>query len=267
MKLRIITGVILALFMLGVLLFASEPFFTGLTALIVILAAWEWSGLMRLPTLPQRLGYVAIVVLLLLLSNFVSPRGLMLGASFGWIAALILMLLYSYGRVFTAVYWVGFVGIFVLVPFWVGLNVLRTMQSGQYVVLFLVILVAAIDTGGYFVGSFFGRTRIAEKLSPSKSFEGLLGGIVLAFIFSVIYLAIAGVAVWHHWVLILGVVLLISVFSLAGDLFESMFKRMARVKDSSNILPGHGGILDRIDGYTAAVPIFTCLLFTLGYLY
>jgi len=107
----------------------------------------------------------------------------------------------------------------------------------------------------------------SPKISPKKTIEGLIGGVIFAFIVALIFLAAVGELVYLAWWSILGLILILAFFALLGDLFESMIKRMAQVKDTSDILPGHGGVLDRIDSYTAAVAPLVFILSLVGYVY
>lgn len=129
--------------------------------------------------------------------------------------------------------------------------------------LYVVILVWLADTGGYFAGKKYGKTPLAKEISPNKTWEGVGGAIVLGGIWSIIAysLDLSGSISLSSWLLLSLAVLLISI---VGDLFESVFKRFHKVKDSGNFLPGHGGMLDRIDSLIAAVPVFVSGLFLLG---
>jgi phosphatidate cytidylyltransferase len=134
---------------------------------------------------------------------------------------------------------------------------------GPQQLLFVMILVWLADTGGYFAGKRWGKTPLAKAISPNKTWEGVAGAIVLGGIWTLIgyEIGISGSISWPQWLLLSISVLLISI---VGDLFESLFKRCHNIKDSGNLLPGHGGMLDRMDSLIAAVPVFTAGLFLLG---
>jgi phosphatidate cytidylyltransferase len=123
-------------------------------------------------------------------------------------------------------------------------------------VMFALCLIWAADSGAYFIGKYFGKHKLAVKISPKKTVEGLLGGILFAFVTALIFALIAKVP-FNKWLYWSGLVLITVLFSVLGDLFESMLKRRANVKDSGSLVPGHGGVLDRIDSLTAALPVFT----------
>jgi phosphatidate cytidylyltransferase len=144
----------------------------------------------------------------------------------------------------------------VLVPTWIALIYVRLQPSGAYLVLLLMLVVALADSGGYFAGRRFGKHKLAPAVSPGKTWEGFAGGLLAN-------LALAtGLALALHlnWLLVICVIVPTSLISVLGDLLESMVKRHAGVKDSGAILPGHGGILDRVDGITAGAPVFALAL-------
>lgn len=134
---------------------------------------------------------------------------------------------------------------------------------GPQQVVFVMVLVWLADTGGYFAGKKWGKTPLAKAISPNKTWEGVAGALVLGGIWAFIGygLGISGSVSLPQWLFLSFIALLISI---VGDLFESLFKRSHNVKDSGNLLPGHGGMLDRIDSLIAAVPVFTSGLFLLG---
>jgi len=144
-------------------------------------------------------------------------------------------------------------GMLVLVPAWVALSKLHTATAqGPQLVLFLLLLVVAADVGAYFTGRRFGRRKLAPQVSPGKTWEGVAGGLIAAGAMAVPGIAWPGVSVGPCMVLCVAVV----AASVVGDLTDSLFKRHAGLKHSGHLLPGHGGVLDRIDSVTAAAPLF-----------
>ncbi|MGO1794033.1 MAG: phosphatidate cytidylyltransferase, partial [Oceanisphaera sp.] len=119
------------------------------------------------------------------------------------------------------------------------------------------------DTGAYFAGKAFGKRKLCPNVSPGKTLEGMLGGVVAATVLAVIVTQSVNLAPGHSQVLLIASVVAVLA-SVLGDLTESMFKREAGLKDSGNILPGHGGIMDRIDSLTAALPVFVVVVWLLG---
>lgn len=265
LKQRIITGVILiTLVFAGIRFLPTELF--GLFSLVFIvgLGAWEWAGLTGC-YLPEKrmLGTMMILAASIPLVFLPLSTVLVLWVSVPvWSLALLALAVYPRNAGFYKRHALPMriLGIFVLLPAWYALFKLHGMQDlgvpGYWYVFYLISLVALADTAAYFTGRLLGRTRLAPALSPGKTREGLSGAILLTTGWA------AASAWWlqlpqDKWiwfiVLSMGVVLL----SVAGDLFESLLKREAGVKDSGQLLPGHGGVLDRIDSIVAAAPLFT----------
>ncbi len=148
---------------------------------------------------------------------------------------------------FASIVWQYLVGIMVFVPCFVGLIEIQEKFGARFL-LYLLMIVCAADIGAYFSGRLWGKHSLAPQISPKKTLEGVLGGLLLALLVAVICDA--------HSVSFLMLVVVTCLWSVIGDLFESMLKRQAGVKDSGKLLPGHGGMYDRIDSLTAAIPIF-----------
>ena len=204
----------------------------------------------------QVLGSLGLMILAAPLLVVAMPISQILWVSIP-VWASILVALFTYAR-YTGCYkqkakLMRILGVFVLIPAWFALFRLHMMDF-RYV-LYLIGLIALADTAAYFTGKKFGRTKLAPALSPGKTREGFLGAVVMTSIWAMIglfWLALpAGISV--SFVLLSMFVVCMSV---AGDLFESLLKREAGVKDSGQLLPGHGGILDRVDSMLAAAPLF-----------
>jgi len=148
------------------------------------------------------------------------------------------------------------VGILVIVPAWAALTTLHaSCERGPILTLMLLVVVWLADSGAYFAGRQWGKTKLAPAISPGKTREGVYGGLLSSLVFA----AVAGglYSGSFRWTLMYMLVAGIAVmFSVAGDLLESLMKRHSGIKDSGNIIPGHGGIFDRIDGLVAAAPMF-----------
>lgn len=267
MKQRIVTGICAGLILLGILFFTSTHFFLGFTTLIMLFAAWEWGALCSFKAIKARILYVVIILIMLWLSTLISNYHLMYVATIWWLVAFIITILFLLGYEIHRPVVVAIIGVLVLVPTWSAINILRVSAEGTWLIFFFILIVGALDSGAYFVGTWMGETKLAPSISPKKTIEGLIGGIVLALIIAYVFLAMVKPLQPENWLIILGTVLLLAFFALLGDLFESLFKRLANVKDSGKLLPGHGGILDRVDSYTAALPPFVLLLMFLGYIH
>ena len=160
-------------------------------------------------------------------------------------------------------------GLLVLMPAYVALLYLRRHEAHVLLTAVLVTTIWAADVGAYFVGKQFGITKLAPHVSPGKRWVGLFGGMVVALILGVICVLI-GRPVGHFfspnvWSTLTAIIAITVLFSVLGDLFESLIKREQGVKDSSSLLPGHGGVLDRIDSLTAAAPIFALSMYLTGW--
>lgn len=264
------TRVITALVMLAVLLptlFLLPSIYIGVLFLILLLAAaWEWSRL--LVPLAQKAAWLyaifclAIILFLLGMQNVAWQFGLLLLAVLFWffIAPFLLArgmnLSLQRLRPFYVV-----IGLIVLPATWFALVFLR--ELGLVFLLSAMALVWVADIGAYFIGKSFGKRKLAIQISPGKSIEGAIGGLLLSYIYAllcVIYLPLGSTlfgawAVRFGWIPMLIMVTVLVAFSIFGDLFESQLKRLAGVKDSSNLLPGHGGVLDRVDALVPTMPI------------
>ncbi len=260
LKQRIVTAVLLILALLAVILWVPARAALAIFAVVVLVGAWEWSSLARLADATVRWFYVAVVALAMVVVWRYSQseqqlQALLLATLLWWVVAFLWITLApaAHNRATVA----GS-GLLVLVPAWVAIAHLylepaaETSLPGPQLVLFLLLLVWAADTGAFFVGRRFGRIKLAPRVSPRKTWEGVLGGLAAAVVVAAIG------AYWFHLrrVTFLSLCLAVVLISIVGDLTESMFKRYAGVKDSGSIFPGHGGVLDRIDSITAAAPTF-----------
>ena len=270
LKQRIITAIVLATFFLLVLFGLSPAAFTMVMALVVGLAAWEWSTLAGFDTRVSRSAYVVGVLAILAALNgwlgfnagslsAAGVRSLLAWACCWWAVALLWIQGYPSSALLWGRCWLcGIMGVAVLIPTWVALAVLVHADDGTWLVLGAILLVALADIGAFFVGRTWGRHKLAVQVSPGKTWEGLAGGMFavgLVIVPFALYKSDGQGQLWA-WLLLAGATGLASV---TGDLLESMVKRHRGVKDSGTILPGHGGVLDRIDGLTAALPVFSLL--------
>lgn len=274
LKQRIITALLLLL-LIGGLVFLLPPVGFVLLALAVFaLAAWEWSQLAGFNTTLHRVGYALVTVVLLSIIVFFSGlpdqpqagvlKGVFTVAGVWWAVALLWVQSYpASSRLWQTGAARSVIGWLVLVPCCIALIWLRVLEPYIWLLLYLVALVAAADVGAYFSGKAFGKTKLAPAVSPGKSWAGVVGGLLSAIALATIILWMFDVPLSAlRWLIISALVALSSVL---GDLLESMLKRHSGVKDSSNLLPGHGGVLDRMDGWTAAAPIFALALLSTGW--
>ncbi|PMH41097.1 CDP-diglyceride synthetase [Vibrio sp. 10N.286.49.B3] len=278
MKQRIITALILApLVILGIFKL-SLPLFMLALAVITLLGFWEWTQFVEhksrylalIPTVVISLGSYFVIASDAASLNALSASHyaiLMIG-SFWWVVASGLAITYPKS---TATWQESTLlrhafGVLTLLPFFWSILILRATNievdtyHGAKLVMFVCFIVWAADSGAYFTGRAFGKRKMAPAVSPNKTIEGLVGGVIAAMIvawFCADWFNIEFSSPLHMLIITLVTVII----SVLGDLVESMFKRVSGIKDSSNIIPGHGGILDRVDSLTAAFPVFTLLYF------
>ena len=253
-------------------------------AVLIAIGAWEWGPLMGFKTIGRRIAFaISNVAILAALWNILPPSELWQTADLLsdnveyilWLAVvwwcLSAFLTYVYPR--CSSFWSShrsvraIFGWLTLLPTWLAFLVLRSHEyeqnayHGAQLIMFLFLLVWSADIGAYFVGKSLGKRKLLPNVSPGKTLEGFFGGIVCACIM----VSTLGFMIdWqmNEYITAIGITVIITTISVLGDLNESMFKRQAGVKDSGNILPGHGGILDRIDSLTATAPVFAlCYLY------
>lgn len=268
LKLRVISALILAPTVVASILFLPSSWFALFLAIIALIAAWEWATMVA-KTAIERISYVLVCAGLITLAWFMledaQVRLLMFAGSVYWVFILLLLSFYqaSWLGNYILASFLNYSGYFVIVVGWIAMLSVHDQQP--YMLLFLFSLIWVADIVAYFSGKKFGRNKLSAELSPGKTREGVFGAIVGTFIF-----ALLGIYFWQEE-LALGLAIyfvLLCVFSalisVVGDLFESLLKRNAGMKDSGSIIPGHGGVLDRIDSLLAASPGFMLGLYWLN---
>lgn len=264
LKQRIITAIILLSLVLVGMFYLPIIWFSIFAALLLSVAAWEYAGLIWQQKKYLRTIFLLLLELFFLGSYFYFFVPILLLAAFWWLVAPFFLIKFSHTQqqFFREQISGLIVGWLLFVPLFVGLLALR-YDFGSAYLLYILCIVWAADTGAFFAGKYFGKTALAPALSPKKTVEGAIGGILLALVIGAIgayWLGVTGMG----WLYVLTLVLVAILWSIIGDLFKSMLKRQANVKDSGNILPGHGGVYDRIDSLTSAIPIFALGLMLLG---
>ncbi|APV52116.1 hypothetical protein BWI17_22070 [Betaproteobacteria bacterium GR16-43] len=264
---RVITALVLLPVVLGLIFFAPRTVWAFFALLVILAAAWEWARLCGFDAIAHR-GFLAFAAALgagLATLYLVSPLHLYPGVSQAllWAAA-------AFWIVAVPVWfkvkpnpkpWVlGLVGALVLLPFWVALVDLH--DRGRWLMLAALVVVWIADIGAYFAGRAFGKRKLAPAISPNKSWEGVYGGLAGVLLYGVILLAWSsgGFTPSGWWAAFLAALVLLTAVSVLGDLFESWMKRHAGVKDSGTLLPGHGGVLDRIDALISTLPVAALLV-------
>lgn len=278
---RIITSFILLALIIWVIFFAPRIVLEISVAIIGVLGLWEWAKLAGIQNTWFRFLYSCLW--LIYYFQFTSLKFIHIDMNYFWLPFCLALL-------FTLICWLVCLGFIVAYPkgtrFWdkkiillllgwiliptfaIALKTLSSMYDKNDDLIYLLLLVWAADIGAYFVGRTYGKRKLAPKVSPGKTVEGMLGGLGFAMIIAMIasYWFHLESSYWIEWLLLSLITVLASV---VGDLFESMLKRQRGLKDSGNLLPGHGGVLDRIDSLIAAAPIFLLgygmLIFLSGY--
>jgi phosphatidate cytidylyltransferase len=263
LKQRLLTAAILIPLVIWGILRLPTEYLAMVLALFVVQGGWEWTGLMKISSVAKRGLYTLMVAAGLVGSWFVLRdassdwMALPVLSLFWWVLAIALVLQFPN----SATRWSSsaaqaIIGLIVLVPTWLAVVALhQSGEQGPLLVMYLLSLIWVADSGAYFGGRAWGKHKLAPAVSPGKTWEGVASGAVLSLAYAVgaaQVLALPG----NQWPLFVVLSLVTVLFSVLGDLTESMFKRHAGIKDSGTLLPGHGGVLDRIDSVTAAAPVF-----------
>lgn len=267
LKTRVLTAVVLlGVFLSAVFALPAEGWVLAVT-LTASLAAWEWGGLMAWQR-PARIALGVMFAVLCFIVWLLAPAALGLGDGFArqawpfarwiywpasvfWVAIVPLWMLRRWRL--PASFFGALIGLLIIFPTWLALIQLR--QAGNWALLAIMAAVWVADIGAYFVGRRFGRRKLAPSISPGKTWEGAFGAAVAVTCYVFALAPRLPAEMNLSPVLLLLVALSMTAVSIMGDLFESLLKRNAGLKDSSSILPGHGGILDRIDSQTSTLPL------------
>ena len=280
LKQRIITAVLL-LPLVGCLLFLPDLLtFSAILVPVFGILAWEWSRLLQTGKAGQSIFIVLSLAAVgglfyqLYQQNFFSeaslpllwydayPFKLLVVALLVWVVASIFVLLYpkTTKTLFRGPWLRGLFGIVILAAAWLAIVVIRSLlinvdyTLGAWMLLLMLVVIWGADVGAYFAGKTWGKTKLAPVVSPNKTWEGAFGGLVLAVAVGMGVASLLSLEL--DWLKFTVFVIVMVVLSGFGDLFESMLKRQANIKDSSNILPGHGGLLDRLDSTLSVAPFF-----------
>ncbi|MCC7412613.1 MAG: phosphatidate cytidylyltransferase [Gammaproteobacteria bacterium] len=266
---RVTTAVVLIAAMLAAVLYAPAPIFALVLATVLLLGAWEWSGLAAVPGTTARAAYVALTAALAGAAwplTAAASSAVLLGAGAWWVLAAVWVGCAQRGvpKVPGSVAALACIGWLVLLPAWLALVRLHAVErQGPFWVILLMVLIWLADSAAYFGGRRFGRRRLADRISPGKTWAGVWAALAMALAVGAGTAAMRGLAPWQA-VTFMALCLATVAMSIVGDLLESLVKRHAGVKDSGALLPGHGGVLDRIDSLTAAAPVFLLGLIGLG---
>ncbi len=255
---RVLTAALLLAVFVPAVLWAPAWLWAILMAGVVVMAAWEWAHLSHFPPLAARayaavLGLCAVALPHVLSVDWpIFQTGLILLAVAFWLLVAPLWLLGRWHAPQVLVR--AAVGVVLLLPTWAALLYLHA--RGPAVLLGVMAIVWIADTAAYFAGRHFGRHKLAPAISPGKTWEGVAGALVALALYAGVIGLLAGMPLLSLLIMVAGLLYV----SVLGDLFESWIKRVSGMKDSGDVLPGHGGVLDRIDALTSTLPIATGIL-------
>ncbi len=265
---RVITSIIIIPLVLLAILLLPQYWFVAMVGVVFLVAAWEWAKLIGFETIKAQGSYLVIMFLgFCVIYQIQAPVVLLVGILLWLILSYFIFNYAMFGEIWSVNRPLRSVlGLLLLSIAWYSINYIRSQDSylGPAYLIILLIYVWSADTGAYFIGRSFGRQKLAPTISPGKTVEGMVGGVGLTLIVA----AVVGLFFpfgLKQYVGFLFLAALISFVTVAGDLFESMVKRQARVKDSGNLLPGHGGVLDRLDSLISASPFFAIGVWLLEY--
>jgi phosphatidate cytidylyltransferase len=268
LKQRIITAILMAAGFVVILFYVSPLVFSLAIVPVILLAGWEWTTLLKIRILKIRILFLFCLFLSLLGSafwlglaeQFLFERAqiLLLGVVGLWAV----MFLWVQGYPSSAILWsptpiLSMLGILLLSATWVSITTVMLYADGKLLLLFGILIVVLADVGGFIIGKLFGKRKLAALVSPGKTWEGFFGGILFQ---STLIASLFLLLPEKLTPLTIACIFAVALFSVLGDLFESMVKRHSGVKDSGTLLPGHGGVLDRVDGVMAALPMYAILL-------
>lgn len=267
------TGLVLGILTVSVVLWLPSTILAALLLVVILIAGWEWARLVGLSRSIALMAFVLVLgigagMLWYVSSTQQARWAVMVIAGLWWLLILV-VLAFSQpkspaSRIRRGVgrYELWVAAGFTLLPAWLALFMLHEIQPK--LLLFLLLIVWGADSMAFFTGKTFGKTKLAPALSPGKTREGLWGALAATLVVGVIG------ALWLELPVLVavyftGLCLVTTLFSVVGDLFASLLKRQAGVKDSGSLLPGHGGVLDRIDSLTAAAPVFVLGLYWINW--
>ena len=268
-RIRVTAALVMAPVAIAAILLMHTPWLVAVVALLFLMGLWEWFKLAEIDDTLSRTILLLVNLLLMVLLVWASARSMVLfqiltlvGVVW-WCLALLWLRFFNfasdhetYARVFKLA-----AGTLAIIPAWCALGLIHASQpNGNRWLLAALTIVWAADSGAYFAGrhfggKLFGNRKLAPRISPNKTIEGLLGGLLAGIAAGLLFAWFAGLALAQVPAFI-AVAVATVLFSVVGDLFESLMKRHVGAKDSGTMIPGHGGILDRLDGVLAALPIF-----------
>lgn len=262
LKYRLLTAFLMGPLILWAIYAMPENFFALFSFVIVTIGAWEWGVFAGWVKPLQRGLFFTVNVLLfitvLLLQSTELNLAIILASLLWWLICIPLLLFFPFQKnnPLQTQAIKSVVGIVLLLGTLVSMVMIRNNpEYGSEFVLYLILTIWFADSGAYFAGRALGKNKLIPNVSPGKTWEGVAGAIVVTLIVAVVSLDLLNIPSSHSIMFIL-ITFVTVVYSIVGDLSESIFKRMANIKDSGSLLPGHGGMLDRIDSLMSGFPVF-----------
>lgn len=256
---RVLTAIPLAFAVIWLILFQPTDVFVYLLFLIAVIAGHEWSALCGFRNQMARIAYALLIVIVAMLFIYVGEnyiQWVVLGSVLFWIMISLKIKFIKPELNSELSIQKIFIGLLLIPATALSMWAIHGSDNGAQWLMYGLALVWVADIGAYFAGKRFGKNKLAENISPGKTVEGLLGAVIATSIYS-IFCGYYFELTFSQIIILLPVSLLLTLISIVGDLYESTLKRVAGLKDSGKILPGHGGILDRIDSLLAAMPVFS----------
>ena len=266
---RLISAFVMVIIILGAIIFLPSQLLLALVGFIVGVSNWEFFRL-RFSLLTSVFASIALAILMILTTSLGSFYFLLVMSTFLWLALGILTITFPLSKEFvqnSVLSW--FSGIIIHLSFWYSVSFIILQPElwyqafnidSRYLLILIISLSALMDTLAYFGGRKFGKRKFLKNISPNKTLEGFLIAIgVVPIVFTILFIFITNISVFSLFVIFL----ITCLFSVLGDAVASLFKRVAGVKDSSNLIPGHGGAFDRVDSHLAAVPLFLLFFLTI----
>ena len=262
LKYRLLTAFLMGPIILWGIYSLPDFWFSFAAVILFTIGAWEWAAFVGLIKTPKRTLFVlfnlALYLSVLYLENSSVNHAIIYFSVAWWLISIPLLLTFPFksNHFLRLNITKGLIGVVLLLATLLSMVLIRTNPKfGPEFVLYIILMIWFADSGAYFAGRSLGKNKLIPKVSPGKTWEGVIGALVVTVTASIIALDILNIPSSDAVFFVL-ITFVTVVYSIVGDLSESMFKRMSEIKDSGHILPGHGGILDRIDSLMSALPIF-----------
>ena len=279
---RVITAALLAIALLVLLFGLPKTLFVSSLLFILFAATWEWSNLAGYNYTSSKIAFIGVFLILAFCAVFWLDfnRSFNGDRAFLSLIFLVTIIFFSVVLIFSSqkfkhlvlnsLPFVSVMGMSVFLALWIAILTVISFENGRFLLLFGILIVVLSDVGGYVVGKLFGSNKLAPQISPGKTWEGLAGSCffslgLLFFLGQTNQVFFNAAIAGNQAVIIFFLMMPIVIVSVIGDLFISVIKRFSGVKDTGHILPGHGGMLDRIDGLMLAIPVFALLISMLGF--